>query len=579
MTVRSPIVVVLGHVDHGKTLLLDRIRGTAVQAREAGAITQHVGASFIPIDTFTKKCGNLLNKYKFKLTIPGLLFIDTPGHEAFTNLRKRGGSTADLAVLVIDIMQGIQPQTIEAIQILKQNRVPFIIAANKIDMINGWMVSKKENTCSLEAIESQRDFIKDEVEKKVYEIVGQLAEQGFESERFDRVTDLTKQVMIVPISAKTGEGLPELLVFLAGLSQKYMLEKLNIDAEAPAKGTILEVKETTGLGMTIDTVIFEGCVKTGDTIVIAGRNGAFSTKVRALLEPAPLEEIRDTKKKFKSIPKVYAAAGIKIAAPGLENAIAGSPLRVTVDEKKDIAEINKEVKSIMIQKENAGIILKTDALGSLEAIAMLFDNAKIPIKKADVGIVTKKDILEAESIKNENRYLGAVFAFNVTVQEDAKLEAKEKKIPIFESKVVYQLEEEYGNWKKEEEKREKQETLENFVYPAKIRIIPGYVFRASKPAVVGVLVLGGIIKSRQPLMNEKGEEVGVIQSLQNKNQTVDRAEAGAEVAVSIEGATVGRNIEENEILYTSVPKEQIYELMDTFDDKELLKEIKKIKKA
>ncbi|MEM0372627.1 MAG: translation initiation factor IF-2 [archaeon] len=577
MTVRSPIVVVLGHVDHGKTMVLDRIRGTAVAAREAGAITQHVGASFIPADAFRKKCGALLDKHNFKLTIPGLLFIDTPGHEAFTNLRKRGGSVADLAVLVIDVMQGIQPQTREAISILKNNRVPFIVAANKIDLIEGW--ETHENACSSETIKSQRQFVQEMLDKKIYEMVAQLAEEGFDSERFDRVTDITKQVLIVPISAKTGEGMQELLLFLAGLSQKFMSKKLDIDENSPAKGVVLEVKETAGLGMTIDAIIFDGCLKTGDVIAMAGKNGAFTTKIRALLSPAPLEEIRDTKKKFTSMPKVYAAAGIKIAAPKLEEAVSGSPLIVAKNEKNAIEEINKEIKSMLIRKETEGAILKTDALGSLEAIAKLFEQSGIAIRRADVGAVTKKDVLEAETVRNVDRYLGVVFAFNTPVNEDARNEAKSGNIPIFSSNIIYKLEEDYQAWKKEEEKREKAEQLAKYVYPAKIRILPGYVFRASKPAVVGVEVLAGIIKSKQPLMNENGDVIGRIESIQEKNQTLEKAEKGSQVAVSIDGATVGRSVHEGQILYTAVPSEQLYELMDVIDDKELLKEIKKIKKA
>ncbi|NYZ79870.1 translation initiation factor IF-2 [Candidatus Micrarchaeota archaeon] len=577
MTVRSPIVVVLGHVDHGKTMVLDRIRGTAVAAREAGAITQHVGASFIPVDVFEKKCGELLKKYKFELNIPGLLFIDTPGHEAFTNLRKRGGSVADLAVLVVDITQGVQQQTREAISILKNNKVPFIVAANKIDLIDGWQAH--ENTCSGDTIKSQRAFVQEHLDKKIYNLVGQLAEDGFDSERFDRVTDITKQVLIIPISAKTGEGMQELLMFLAGLSQKFMSKKLNIDDKSPAKGVVLEVKETTGLGMTIDAIIFEGCLKTGDIIALAGRNGAFTTKIRALLSPAPLEEIRDTKKKFTSMQKVYAAAGIKIAAPKLEDAISGSPLMVTTDEKKSIDEINKEIRSVLIQKETEGAVLKTDALGSLEAIAKLFEQSGIAIRRADVGAVSKKDVLEAETVRNSDRYLGVVFAFNTHVNEDAANEAKSSGVPIFASNVIYKLEEDYKAWKKDEEKREKIDQLSKYVYPAKIIILPGYVFRECKPAVVGVEVLAGIIKARQPLMNENGETIGHIQSLQEKNKTIEKAEKGAQVAVSIEGATVGRNIKEGQTLYTAVPIEQLYELMDVLDEKELLKEIKKIRKA
>jgi translation initiation factor 5B len=575
MTVRSPIVCVLGHVDHGKTTLLDRVRGTSVAAGEAGAITQHVGASFVPTDVVEKRCGELLKKYKFKLTIPGLLFIDTPGHEAFTNLRRRGGSVADLAVLVVDISQGFQPQTLEALEILKSYKTPFIVAANKIDLVNGWQAQKE--ACFGESIAKQRAFVAEALDEKVYGLVRKLGELGFDSERFDRVKDLTKQVLIVPVSAKTGEGFPELLMFLAGLSQKFMEKKLSIDVEGPARGTVLEVKEVTGLGMTIDAIIYDGCIKAGDPIALATLDGPVVTRARALLKPAPLEEIRDPRKKFKAVDKVYAAAGIKIAAPNLERAIAGSPLLVALDEAEAKKEIAEELGRVRLESPGLGAIVKTDALGSLEAIVNLFSKAGIAIKRADVGAVTKKDLLEAETIRNQNRYLGVIFAFNIRTPDDVAQEAADRKIKIFESNIIYALEDEYKKWQAEEKKREKGEDLAKYVYPAKVRVLPGFVFRISKPAVVGVEVLAGTLKPKCALMNRDGKLVGDIASLQEKNRPVEKAERGEQVAVAIEGATVGRQVHEKDILFTAVPLEQLEMLEKSFEDKELLNEIKKIR--
>lgn len=574
MTIRSPIVCVLGHVDHGKTLLLDKVRGTTIAAKEAGAITQHVGASFIPIEVIEERCKDLLKKYKFDLKIPGLLFIDTPGHEAFTNLRKRGGSIADLAILVIDVMQGVQPQTEEAIEILKSYKTPFIVAANKIDIISGWIPNK--GLCYSETIKKQRDFVRDLLEKRIYEIVGQLGKFGFDSDFFTEVKDPTKQVMIIPVSAKTGEGLPELLIFLAGLSQKFMEKKLHIETKKPASGTVLEVKEVTGLGMTIDAIIYEGKIKVGDQIALAGYDKPFLTKIRALLKPAPLEEIRDPRKKFKTVKEVYAAAGVKIAAPELEKTVPGSPLIVVKDAKKALGYIEKELESIRIKKESLGAVVKTDALGSLEAVVNLLSNAGIAVRSADVGTITRKDLSETESVKKQDRYLGVIFAFNIQIPLEIKSEAAKKRIVIFHSDVIYKLEEDYEKWKKKEEKKEKEEKLAKYIYPAKIRILPGTIFRASKPAVVGVEVLGGIIKPKYPLMTDKGRTIGRIQSIQDQNQTIDKAETGDQVAISIDKVTIGRQVQEGEILFTAVPIDQIYELLDKFEDKELLEEIKRI---
>lgn len=575
MTIRSPIVCVLGHVDHGKTLLLDKIRGTAIAAKEPGAITQHVGASFIPTEVIKEKCKPLLKKYKFDLKIPGLLFIDTPGHEAFTNLRKRGGSIADLAVLVIDVMQGVQPQTEEAIEILKNYKTPFIVAANKIDLTNGWIPN--EGFSYTETIKKQRDFVCDLLEKNIYKIIGQLAKFGFDSDLFTEVKDPTKQLLIIPTSAKTGEGFPELLIFLAGLSQKFMGKKLHINIKKPAIGTVLEVKEVTGLGVTIDTVIYEGRIKKGDQIALAGYDKPFLTKIRALLKPAPLEEIRDPRKKFKTVPEVYAAAGVKIAAPDLEKTVPGSPMVVVKDHpKKALEYIEKELKSIKIKKETLGAVVKTDALGSLEAVVNLLSRAGIPVRSADVGMITRKDLSEVESVKKQDRYIGVIFVFNVPVPSEIKSEATKKGITIFHSNIIYKLEEDYEKWKKEEEKKEKEEKLAKYIYPAKIKILPGTTFRVSKPAIVGVEVLGGIIKSKYPLMTSEGKVIGRIQSIQDKGQTIDKAETGVQVAISIDKVTMGRQIHEGDILFTAVPISQIYELLDKFKDKKLLEEIRKI---
>jgi len=430
LSIRSPIVAVLGHVDHGKTLLLDKVRGTTIADKEAGKITQHVGASFIPTETIQKRCGKLLEKYNFKLTIPGLLFIDTPGHEAFTNLRKRGGSIADLAVLIIDATQGIQAQTKEAIEILKTYKTPFIVAANKIDLINGWIPNP--NSCSLDTMKKQRDFVQQHLDEKIYKIIGQLGEMGFNSDRFDRITELTENIIIVPTSAKTGEGLPELLMFLAGLSQKYMEQKLHIDQESPGKGTVLEVKEIKGLGITIDVILYEGCIKQGDTIAVAGKNGVIITKARGVLQPEPLEEIRDPRKTFKSIKKVYAAAGVKIAAPGLEEALSGSPFIVVENEEKAKQEIEKELETFKIEKETTGgtdkdgFPMRTDVHGT--------ERKKILIAGGTGLIKTKKGLRKKKTVRG-NVISEAIAQINVavktqgnkTIPETLGIEPKEEK--------------------------------------------------------------------------------------------------------------------------------------------------------
>jgi len=311
MTIRKPIITVMGHVDAGKTKILDSIRGTSVAEKEAGGITQHIGATQVPTKVIEKVAGKLLEQYKFELKIPGLMFIDTPGHEAFTTLRKRGGSIADLAVLVVDVHKGLQEQTKEAIEILKSYKTPFIVAMNKVDTIHGWTLTQGESIT--DALKNQREHVLEQLDVKVYELVGQLHSKGYQSERFDRIKDFTKEIIIVPVSAKNRVGIQELLMFLAGLSQKYLEKKLEVHETEAVKGTVLEVKEDKGLGKTIDVIIYDGMLSVGEEIIVGGKNGIIRTKIRALLEPNPVGEGKPGEK-YRNVKEVHAAAGVKISA-------------------------------------------------------------------------------------------------------------------------------------------------------------------------------------------------------------------------------------------------------------------------
>lgn len=575
--------MVLGHVDHGKTTLLDKIRGTAVVKKEPGEMTQEVGASFVPTSVIEKLAEPLKKIFPIKLEIPGLLFIDTPGHELFSNLRKRGGSVADIAILVVDITEGFQKQTIESIEILKNRKVPFLVAANKIDKIPGWRV---QNTYSfLESFSKQREDVKNYLDGLVYNLVSQLAEQGFSSERFDRIKDFTKTVAIVPVSGKTGEGIAELLALLAGLTQNYMKNKLKF-AEGPAKGVILEVKEIQGLGHTIDVIIYEGVLKKNDIIVLGGINGPIITKVRSILVPKPLQDIKVVKTDLTPIDEVYAAAGVKIYAPDLENALAGSPL-FAVDDESKIEEFKKiiqeEISSVRYYNASvAGVVVKADSLGSLEAIVTALQQKKIPIRLADIGPISKRDITEAELTSQEAKEYGLIAAFRVKPLPGIEIPAK---IKLIYGEIIYQLIDDIEKYIIDVKESEKRRTLDSLVLPGKFRILPGYVFRRSDPVIVGVEVLGGIIKPKSSLIKKDGRKVGEIQQIQDNKKTVEKATKGMEVAVSIKGnVMVGRQIEEGDVLYTDVPKEDLEILLTKYKDiitddmKEVIKEIINIKK-
>ncbi|MGC9210201.1 MAG: translation initiation factor IF-2 [Acidilobus sp.] len=583
---RQPIVVVLGHVDHGKTSLLDKIRSTAVAAKEAGGITQHIGASIVPSDVIEKIAEPLKKVIPIKLTIPGLLFIDTPGHELFSNLRRRGGSVADFAILVVDVTKGFQNQTYESLDLLKSRKVPFLVAANKIDRIPGWV--SHPDTPFIESYRMQTEQARRALEEAIYgKIVLSLSEQGFSADLFTRIKDFTRTVAVVPVSAKTGEGIPDLLAVLAGLAQQYLRRRLQY-AEGPAKGSVLEVKEIPGLGTVIDAIIYDGVLKVGDIIVLNGKNGPIITTVRSLLMPAPLSDMRAKGVKFVNVDEVHAAAGVRIAAAGLEDALAGSSLMAarSDEEAKKLAEaLRSEIKELIFKTDNVGVVVKADTLGTLEALLEALRRQGVPVRSADVGNVSKTDVMEAAFSAKRDKSLGAVLAFNVKVLPEAEQEAAAAGVKVFQDNIIYHLLDQYTEWRQKLKEEEIIAKLNQLVRPGKFMIIPGYVFRRSDPAIVGVEVLGGVIRPGYPLITAKGRELGRIMAIKDRDKSLDIARVGAKVAISIEGKVmVGRHVDEGDIVYTDVPPDHAMKLLTEFrsyiSDDELvtLKEIAELKR-
>jgi translation initiation factor 5B len=561
-------VCVLGHVDTGKTLLLDKIRKTSVQAREAGGITQHIGASFFPVDTLKQLMGPALSMVKGEIEIPGLLVVDTPGHEVFTNLRKRGGSVADIAIVVIDVLRGFEAQTYECIEILKARKTPFLVAANKIDRVPGW--KSYPDTPFLKTYQLQDPYVKQDLDARIYDIIGVFSRLGFRTDRFDNIKEFTKTIAIVPTSAKTGEGITELLMVLVGLAQQFLKKRLQTTS-GPAKGTVLEVKEEPGLGLTLNTIIYDGVLQKDSVIVVGGKDKPIVTRIRAILVPKPLDEIRDPRDKFSSVKSVSAAAGIKIAAPDLEGALAGAPLYAVPegeDEKKYAKLITEEIGKIRIATDANGVVVKTDTLGSLEAIATILKQNEIPIRLADVGDISKRDITEASVVKEQEPTYGAILAFGVKTLPDAEEEAEIKGIKIFRERIIYQVIENYLAWFRAQREQTAEQQLENLVKPGKIQVLEGYVFRRAKPAIFGVEVLAGRIVPKVSLLRaEDGEELGEIQQIQDKGKPLSEASKGVQVAVSMDKPIVGRHVFEKDVLYVKVPEPHAKALLTTFLDK------------
>ena len=559
--IRSPITVILGHVDSGKTSLLDKVRGTAVQARETAGITQHIGASFFPVETIEAICGKLLAAGKKKLKIPGILIVDTPGHASFMNLRERGASVANFAILVVDARRGIQPQTIESLRILRQRKVPFLVALNKIDRIKGWQ--QTDSTLFSVSVKQQRQDALNELDNAIYSIMTELGRFDLDCDRFDKISDYTKKVAIVPTSAVTGEGIPELFLVLSGITQQYLLQKITLSL-GKGKGTILEVKEEPGLGKTIDVILFDGIIKKGSKIVVSGLDGAFSTYVKALLEPKALDEIRDPRDRFNSVEEIVAAAGVKISAPNLEEAVAGASIRVVENEKEEkatIEELDREMGKVAFETDTAGVILKADTLGSLEALVALLHEYGIQIRTANVGPITRRDVVEANLTKGEDEKLGIILAFRVPVLPDAEEESTKCGIPIFESDIIYGIADTYRDWLEERKREDQKKLLDGLTLPATIQVLP-YIFRQSNPAVVGVEVKAGVLVPRTYLVNRDNKRIGMILQIQDKSETVAKAKVGDQVAISIKGAIAGRHIKEDDDLFVSVPESDARRMLE-----------------
>ena len=392
-----------------------------------------------------------------------------------------------MAILVVDITKGFEPQTIEAIEILRSYKTPFIVAANKIDLITGWRANPT-NSFS-ESLKQQAYEVNERLMGKVFELVGRLSEMGFSSDVFTSVKDFKSELAIVPVSAKTGEGIAELLMLVTGLSQNFLEAKLNIEVKGPGKGTILERKEVKGLGTTIDVILYDGMLKINDTIAFAMDGPVVTTRIKALLKPKPLSDIRDARGKFEPLNEVSAACGVKISANDLDNAMPGSPvMQVTNDNYAE--EIKAEIGEVF-KVDKVGPILKTDSIGSLEAISRLLAAEKFTVSKKGLGNVTKRDIIDAFAMKANDPRSSMVLAFNVTIDSDAQEAALASNVKVIQSNIIYKLVDDYKAVVQEQSKQKSKSAEDSIIFPGKIEILPHSCFRASHPAIFGVKVVEG----------------------------------------------------------------------------------------
>ncbi|MEK6913162.1 MAG: translation initiation factor IF-2 [Nanoarchaeota archaeon] len=545
--IRQPIVTICGHVDHGKTSILDYFRDSSLQEQEAGGITQKISFTLYPKEQIEKAC-TLIAKKGMNLEIPGFLFIDTPGHAAFTNLRKRGGSLADLAILVIDINEGIKPQTAEVIQILKFNKTPFLIALNKIDNISGWRTEKGKETNLQRNIETQPMNVKSLFDERYMTIAGALSSYGFDADLFYNITDFTKKISLVPCSARTGEGIQELMMMLCGLSQKYLAERLKLGEEA--KGVILEVKKEKS-NEYVEAILYDGKLEKNHEIAVASIEGnPIITRVRSI------EEIQPLSIRFKSKDNVQAATGIRMQFSEKIDILPGMPFLSYTGDKEKVKEIFKKELTETIKTSNNGIIAKADSLGSLEALLVLLRQSNIPVLKAGIGNINKADFSSAKANLEIDELDAIILGFNVSVNEDAKEFLKETKVKVLTEEVVYKLIERLEEYRLEKKKEIAKEKLMELATLCKLEILHQYVFRVTKPAIFGVKVSAGKLVPNINFIDEQENKVGHIKNIRADKQSVNEATEGMEVAISIPGTNFEKELKDKKFLYSDIGERQ-----------------------
>lgn len=563
---RSPIVAVLGHVDTGKTKLLDKIRRTNVQDGEAGGITQQIGATFIPGEEITKQTRAVKLAKTFELKLPGLLIIDTPGHESFSNLRSRGSSLCNIAILVVDIMHGIEPQTAESLEMLKKRKAPFIIALNKIDRLNGWQ--RSPNASFETTYAKQKQHTKQDFEDRYERIKLQFAEKGLNVDLWHnnvKNKTLTQFVSVVPTSAHTGEGVPDVLHLLCYLTQTVLAKQLAFSEELDC--TVLERKEVRGYGMTIDVILANGVLHEGDTIVLCGLEGAIVTTVRSLLMPEPLKELR-VKNAYTTYKEIRAAQGVKISARDLDKAVAGTPLLVAhndaeIEVLREEQEERLETALKSIKTVDEGVCVQASTLGSLEALLEFLRTEKIPVSAVNIGPVNKRDVTRCTIQKERDPKYAVILAFDVPVTKDAQQMAKKEGVRIFEADIIYHLEENFRKHMKEVHERQREAHKHIAIFPCRLRILPTDIYSRRDPIIMGVHVEEGIVREGTPLCIPAKDKlrIGIVASVQFNNEDIELGKKGQDVCIKVvpdgEKRMFGRHFDEKDELVSLISRRSI----------------------
>lgn len=569
---RSPICAFLGHVDAGKTSIMDAVRDTFFAYRESGGLTQNIGVTEVPTDRINEIAADLLKRFKVEIKAPSIVFIDSPGHEAFITLRERGASIADLAILTIDVTEGVQKQTLESIEILKSYKTPFLIALTKIDTVHGYLA--KKDVSFIDFIGAQNRAYSEGLDKKLYDVATEISNYGFTVERYDRVKDFTKEVSVVPVSAVNNIGIKDLIVMIIGLSQRY----IPLGASEGNTAAILEEKPVKGIGQAYDAIVYSGTIRVGDRVLGQTKEGAKENRIKAIMRLMPLEESRENFGKYEAVKAADATSPVRLVLQD-PSVLIGTSISAfgSAKEKESILEDIQKANSGYNDDKAEGVVVCSDSLGSLDAIKKISDSNGIKIGKTRLGEPSKADITTARLNG------GVLLCFNVQVSKQTETLAEADGVKIIQSKAIYDLFERYKEFAADAKKKYMSNKTADLRLPSKIIFIKGNLFRRSNPCVFGIEVLAGEIRPGYPMIDRKGEQLGRIIDIQGEKKKLDRAVKGDKVAISVDAAVYGRNIKEEDVLYTNIDVQDIIKFEDVSgmlgeDYREALEETRKIKK-
>jgi len=595
---RCPVVCVLGHVDTGKTKILDNLRKTNVQDAEAGGITQQIGATNVPLDCIKART-SFVENVAFgdgKIKIPGLLIIDTPGHESFSNLRSRGSSLCDVAILVVDIMHGLENQTRESIKLLKKNGTPFVIALNKIDRLYQWQVKPDQDVRN--TVKEQKRGTHDQFDSGFQTVFNQMAGEEYNVKLFWEFTeddDPAEWIPVVPTSAHSGDGMGNLMAQVIDIAQSLCTKRITYNKDL--KCTVMEVKAIEGLGKSVDAILVNGRLKNGDMIVLGGQQGPICTHIRQIYTPPSNKDLR-TKNAWEKHNNVKGATGVKIVGRGddIEKALAGLPLYVArredeVEFYKN--ELEREIQHALkaIKLHNEGVYVQASTLGSLEALLEYLRSEKVKYSAINIGPVNKRDIMKASTMLEHNEKYGVVLAFDVNITREAQELADSFKPPIkiFTADIIYHLTDQFSQHLKDQKKKKQDELKNVAIFPAKMKILPNCVFAKRDPIIIGVKIEDGQLRQGAPVCVAEKDNlfIGAISSIEKSGSGVDIAKRGDEVCIKIDNTTgdapkmIGRHFETSDSLVTRISREGLDALKEWFKDEmtradwELCRELKR----